>query len=42
VLALLSSHTQAELTGADWFVTSLEQVTAEPQGNGTLSIRLDT
>ncbi len=28
VLALLSSHTQAELTGADWFVASLEQVTA--------------
>jgi mannitol-1-/sugar-/sorbitol-6-phosphatase len=41
VLALLSSHTQAELTGADWFVTSLQQVTAAPQGNGTLSIRLD-
>ena len=42
VLALLSSHTQAELTGADWFVASLEQVTAAPQRDGTLSIRLDT
>jgi sugar-phosphatase len=42
VLALLSSHTQAELTGADWFVTSLEQVTAAPQSDGILNIRLNT
>jgi mannitol-1-/sugar-/sorbitol-6-phosphatase len=42
VLALLSSHTQAELTGADWFVASLEQVTATPESDGTLSIFLDT
>jgi sugar-phosphatase len=42
VLALLSSHTQAELTGADWFVASLEQVTAAPQTDGSLSIHLDT
>jgi mannitol-1-/sugar-/sorbitol-6-phosphatase len=40
VLAVLSSHTQAELTGADWFVASLEQVTATPQSDETLSIRL--
>ena len=42
VLGLLSSHTQAELNGADWFVASLEQVTAAPQRDGTLNIRLDT
>jgi sugar-phosphatase len=41
VLAVLSSHTQAELSGADWFVASLEQVTAEPHTDGTLSMRLD-
>jgi mannitol-1-/sugar-/sorbitol-6-phosphatase len=42
VLAVLSSHAQAELSGADWFVTSLEQVKAAPQSDGTLSLRLDT
>jgi mannitol-1-/sugar-/sorbitol-6-phosphatase len=42
VLAVLSSHAQAELTGADWFVASLAQIAATPQGDGTLSIRLDT
>jgi sugar-phosphatase len=41
VLALLSSHTQAELAGADWFVDSLEKVTAEPQTDGTIAIVLD-
>jgi mannitol-1-/sugar-/sorbitol-6-phosphatase len=41
VLAVLSSHTQAELAGADWFVDSLEQVHASAQPDGTLSIRLD-
>ena len=41
VLAVLSSHTQAELAGADWFVDSLEQVRASAQPDGTLSIRLD-
>jgi sugar-phosphatase len=42
VLALLSSHTQAELTGADWFVASLEQVTASPRPDGTIAIVLDS
>jgi sugar-phosphatase len=42
VLAVLSSHPQSELTGADWFAASLEQVTATPQPDGTLSIALDT
>jgi hypothetical protein len=42
VLAVLSSHPQSELTGADWFVASLEQVTAVPQPDGMLSIHLDT
>jgi sugar-phosphatase len=42
VLAVLSSHPQSELTGADWFVASLEQLTAEPQPDGTLRIRLQT
>jgi sugar-phosphatase len=41
VLAVLSSHTQAELTGADWFVASLEQVSVSAQQDGTLSIRLN-
>jgi sugar-phosphatase len=41
VLAVLSSHTQAELAGADWYVASLEQVTAAPQRDGTLSVCLD-
>jgi sugar-phosphatase len=41
VLAVLSSHAKAELTAADWLVNSLEQITAAPQPNGTLSIRLD-
>jgi mannitol-1-/sugar-/sorbitol-6-phosphatase len=42
VLAVLSSHPQSELTAADWFVASLEQVTATPQPDGTVSIHLDT
>ena len=41
VLAVLSSHTQAELAGADWFVASLEQVSVASQPDGPLSIRLD-
>jgi sugar-phosphatase len=40
VLAVLSSHPQSELTAADWFVASLEQVTAVPQPDGTLAIAL--
>ncbi len=40
VLAVLSSHSQSELNGADWYVASLEQVTAVPQLDGTLGIRL--
>ena len=41
VLAVLSSHAQSELTGADWFVASLEQVTATPQPDGAIAIALD-
>lgn len=41
VLAVLSSHPQAELSGADWFVDSLEQVRAELQADGTLSVHLE-
>jgi sugar-phosphatase len=41
VLAVLSSHTQAELAGADWFAASLEQVRVSAQSDGNLSIRLD-
>jgi sugar-phosphatase len=40
VLAVLSSHSQSELTAADWFVATLEQVTALPQLDGPLRIRL--
>ena len=42
VLAVLSSHPQSELTAADWFVASLEQVTAVQQPDGTVNIHLDT
>ena len=41
VLAVLSSHSQSELIGADWFVASLEQVTATLEADGMLSIRLE-
>jgi sugar-phosphatase len=41
VLAVLSSHSQSELIEADWYVATLEQVTAAPQPDGTLRIRLD-
>jgi sugar-phosphatase len=41
VLAVLSSHQQAELVGADWFVASLEQVTAQPQSDGSLQLHLE-
>ncbi len=41
VLAVLSSHTREQLRGADWYVASLEQVTAVSQPDGTLSIRLE-
>jgi mannitol-1-/sugar-/sorbitol-6-phosphatase len=41
VLAVLSSHPQSELTAADWFVASLEQVSVASQPDGTLGIRLD-
>ena len=41
VLAVLSSHSAAELTDADWIVPSLEHVTAVPSDNGTITIRLD-
>ncbi|HEX6495849.1 MAG TPA: HAD-IA family hydrolase [Acidobacteriaceae bacterium] len=40
VLAVLSSHPQSELTAADWFVASLEQVTVIPEPEGALSIHL--
>ncbi|HEX6772225.1 MAG TPA: HAD-IA family hydrolase [Acidobacteriaceae bacterium] len=41
VLAVLSSHTQQQLTGADWFVDSLEQVSAFVGPDGILKIILD-
>jgi sugar-phosphatase len=41
VLAVLSSHSRVELIGADWFVASLEQVTATLAADGMLSIRLE-
>jgi mannitol-1-/sugar-/sorbitol-6-phosphatase len=41
VLAVLSSHSRAELVGADWFVASLEQVSAKLEADGMLSIRLE-
>ena len=41
VLAVLSSHPQSELTGADWYVASLEQVTAVTQPDGTLRMYLN-
>jgi sugar-phosphatase len=42
VLAVLSSHTQAELAAADWFVASLEQMTATSRQDGTIAIALDS
>jgi mannitol-1-/sugar-/sorbitol-6-phosphatase len=42
VLAVLSSHSHSELIGADWFVDSLEQVSAARQPDGSLHIRFDT
>lgn len=42
VLAVLSSHTQAELAGADWFVASLEEMTATSRQDGTIAIALDS
>jgi sugar-phosphatase len=41
VLAVLSSHAQQELTAADWFVESLEQVGAETQPDGSLRLHLE-
>jgi mannitol-1-/sugar-/sorbitol-6-phosphatase len=41
VLAVLSSHTQEQLPGADWYVQSLEQVAAAAQPDDMLGIRLD-
>ena len=41
VLAVLSSHSAAELTDADWIVTSLDHVTAVLSDDGTITIRLD-
>src|SRR5882757_10355795 len=41
VLAVLSSHPQSDLTAADWWVASLEQVTAEQQPDGSLRVRFD-
>lgn len=40
VLAVLSSHTREQLPGADWYVESLEQVSAAAQPDGTLTIHL--
>jgi mannitol-1-/sugar-/sorbitol-6-phosphatase len=41
VLAVLSSHTQQQLTGADWFVHSLEQVSVIAGPGDILKIILD-
>jgi sugar-phosphatase len=41
VLAVLSSHTREQLTGADWYIASLEQVAAHQQADGTLRIHLN-
>jgi mannitol-1-/sugar-/sorbitol-6-phosphatase len=41
VLAVLSSHAQEQLRGADWYVRSLDQVSAALNSDGTLHIRLD-
>ncbi|HEY3989510.1 MAG TPA: HAD family hydrolase [Acidobacteriaceae bacterium] len=41
VLAVLSSHSQSELAGADWFVASLEQVSAALQPDSMLNIQLE-
>lgn len=41
VLAVLSSHTREQLTGADWYIDSLEQVRAVANPDSTLSIQLD-
>jgi sugar-phosphatase len=42
VLAVLSSHLQSELNGADWFVDSLERVTAEEEPDGSLRAKFET
>ncbi|MGA9720432.1 MAG: HAD-IA family hydrolase, partial [Acidobacteriaceae bacterium] len=41
VLAVLSSHTQAQLPGADWYIQSLEQVASERQNDGNLERQND-
>jgi len=41
VLAVLSSHTQEQLPGANWYITSLEQVSAALLPDGMLGIRLE-
>jgi mannitol-1-/sugar-/sorbitol-6-phosphatase len=41
VLAVLSSHTQQQLPGADWYIRSLEQVSATIQPDDTLRIRFN-
>jgi hypothetical protein len=38
---VLSSHARSELTGADWFIDSLEQVSAQLREDGWLSVRLE-
>ena len=38
VLAVLSSHTQEQLSGADWYIQSLEQVDAEVQADDALRL----
>lgn len=40
VLAVLSSHTREQLPNADWYVDTLEQVTARQQPDSTLRIQL--
>jgi sugar-phosphatase len=40
VLAVLSSHPREQLRGADWYVASLEQVTATSRSDGIITIAL--
>jgi mannitol-1-/sugar-/sorbitol-6-phosphatase len=41
VLAVLSSHTEEQLAGADWYVQSLEQVSAAVVPDGMLGLCVD-
>lgn len=40
VLAVLTSHTAADLSAADWIIPSLNHITATPTPNNTLTLHL--